>query len=108
MNCHNPDLDEHNYLQVIHYKTAKLFEAATRLGAILGGATPGQEQAGADYGLHLGTAFQLTDDLLSDAGKTKAPAKSAWAALPEATPPLPFFNEKKPGSPAESALVRKA
>ena len=64
MNCRNPDIDEQGYLQVIRYKTAKLFEAATRLGAILGNAAREAEDAIAIYGMHLGTAFQLIDDVL--------------------------------------------
>ncbi len=69
MNCHNPDLDEEGYLEVIRYKTAKLFEAATRLGAILGGARRARSRtAMADYGMHLGTAFQLIDDVLDYSG----------------------------------------
>lgn len=63
MNCHDADVDEHDYLQVIRYKTAKLFEAATRLGAILGAAARDVEDAMASYGMHLGTAFQLIDDV---------------------------------------------
>jgi octaprenyl-diphosphate synthase len=59
MNCHDPDIDQQSYLQVIRFKTAKLFEAASRLGAILGGASAADEEAMARYGMHLGTAFQL-------------------------------------------------
>ena len=62
MNCHDADVDEARYLQVIRYKTAKLFEAATRIGAILGGGE--HEEALAAYGMHLGTAFQIIDDVL--------------------------------------------
>ena len=69
LNCHDPDIDEARYLQVIHYKTAKLFEAASRLGAILGGASPQDEEAMAEYGMHLGTAFQLIDDVLDYSGE---------------------------------------
>ncbi len=64
MNCHDANVDEASYLQVIRYKTAKLFEAAAQLGAIIGGATVAIEQAMATYGIHLGTAFQLIDDVL--------------------------------------------
>ena len=64
MNSGNPDLDETAYLAVIQRKTAKLFEAATQLGAVLGGAAPEREAALARYGMHLGTAFQLVDDVL--------------------------------------------
>src|SRR3954468_3240849 len=68
MNCHNTAIGEHDYLQVIRYKTAKLFEAATRLGALLGHAEPAVETAMAAYGMHLGTAFQLIDDVLDYSG----------------------------------------
>ncbi|MBS0486989.1 MAG: polyprenyl synthetase family protein, partial [Proteobacteria bacterium] len=71
LNIHNPDVDEAAYLRVIERKTAVLFAAATRLGALLGGLSAAQEQALADYGLNLGFAFQIADDVLdyvSDAG----------------------------------------
>src|SRR5436190_16152492 len=57
LNVHDPDTDEESYLRVIRYKTAKLFQAATQVGAILGGASAGVESSLADYGMHLGTAF---------------------------------------------------
>ena len=68
MNCHNAGIDEHAYLRVIRYKTAKLFEAAAQIGALLGGASPEREQALARYGMHLGTSFQLIDDVLDYSG----------------------------------------
>jgi len=68
MNCHDADIDEQGYLQVIRYKTAKLFEAAAQLGAIIGGGEAAVEQGLAVYGLHLGTAFQLIDDVLDYSG----------------------------------------
>jgi octaprenyl-diphosphate synthase len=108
MNCHNPDTDEHNYLQVIRYKTAKLFEAAARLGAILGGATPGQEQAVASYGMHLGTAFQLIDDVLDYSGDNHATGKNVGDDLAEGKPTLPLIYAIRHGSTAEAALIRKA
>jgi octaprenyl-diphosphate synthase len=108
MNCHNPDIDEHHYLQVIRYKTAKLFEAATRLGAILSGATPGQEQAVASYGMHLGTAFQLIDDVLDYSGDNKATGKNVGDDLGEGKPTLPLIYAIKHGSTAEAALIRNA
>ena len=64
MNIGNTEISETEYLQVIQYKTAKLFEAAAQVGAILAGATSGQEQALKDYGAHIGTAFQIIDDVL--------------------------------------------
>ena len=68
MNSGNPDLDEAAYLDVIQRKTAKLFEAAAQLGAVLGGAPPEREAALARYGMHLGTSFQLVDDVLDYSG----------------------------------------
>lgn len=108
MNCHNPNIDEHHYLQVIRYKTAKLFEAATRLGAILSGATPGQEQAVASYGMHLGTAFQLIDDVLDYSGDNQATGKNVGDDLGEGKPTLPLIYAIKHGSTAEAALIRNA
>ena len=64
MNIGNTDISEAEYLQVIQYKTAKLFEAAAQVGALLAKATPAQERALKDYGMHVGTAFQITDDIL--------------------------------------------
>src|SRR5881392_3589076 len=68
LNVHDADTDEESYLRVIRYKTAKLFEAATQVGAILGGASGESEIALAEYGMHLGTAFQLIDDVLDYSG----------------------------------------
>jgi len=64
LNCNDPDTTEEKYSEVILRKTATLFEAGSRLGAVLGSATPEEEQAMADYGLHLGIAFQIIDDAL--------------------------------------------
>ncbi len=108
MNCHNPDIDEHDYLRVIRYKTAKLFEAATRLGAILGGATSGQEAAMAAYGMHLGTAFQLIDDVLDYSGDNNATGKNVGDDLAEGKPTLPLIYAIKHGGAEEAALIRKA
>ena len=68
MNCHNVDVDEARYLQVIRFKTAKLFEASARLGVIIGGGSAKTERCVAEYGMRLGTAFQLTDDALDYSG----------------------------------------
>ncbi|MEO7727937.1 MAG: octaprenyl diphosphate synthase [Burkholderiales bacterium] len=108
MNCHNTAINEHDYLQVIRYKTAKLFEAATRLGAILGNATPEQETAMASYGMHLGTAFQLIDDVLDYSGDNKATGKNVGDDLAEGKPTLPLIYAIKHGDPAEAAIIRKA
>ena len=108
MNCHNTAIDEHQYLQVIRYKTAKLFEAATRLGAILGCAEPALEAAMAGYGMHLGTAFQLIDDVLDYSGDHKATGKNVGDDLAEGKPTLPLIYAMKHGNAAEAALIKKA
>ncbi len=108
MNCHNPDIDEVSYLQVIRYKTAKLFEAATRLGAIIGGATREQEDAMASYGMHLGTAFQLTDDVLDYSGDSTTTGKNVGDDLAEGKTTLPLIYAIKHGTAQESALIRNA
>ena len=108
MNCHDPEVDEQNYLQVIRYKTAKLFEASTRLGAILGGATGEQETAMARYGTHLGTAFQLIDDVLDYSGDNRDTGKNVGDDLAEGKPTLPLVYAIKHGNAEEQALVRSA
>ena len=108
MSCHNPAIDEHSYLQVIRYKTAKLFEAATRLGAILGGAPREQEEAMASYGMHLGTAFQLIDDVLDYSGDNKTTGKNVGDDLAEGKPTLPLIYAIRHGDASEAALIRKA
>jgi octaprenyl-diphosphate synthase len=108
MNCHNADLDEQGYLQVIRYKTAKLFEAATRLGAILGQAGDAAEHAMAAYGAHLGTAFQLIDDVLDYSGDHTVIGKNVGDDLAEGKATLPLIYAMKHGTPAQAALVRRA
>ena len=108
MNCRNADIDEESYLQVIRYKTAKLFEAAGRLGAILAGATPEVEQAMAVYGSHLGTAFQLIDDALDYSGEAGLIGKNIGDDLAEGKPTLPLIYAMRKGTAEEAALVRRA
>ena len=108
MNCHDADVDEQRYLQVIRYKTAKLFEAAAQLGAILGGATPEVEQALADYGMHLGTAFQLVDDVLDYPGQEADTGKHLGDDLAEGKPTLPLIYVMQNGTPEQAACVRRA
>jgi octaprenyl-diphosphate synthase len=108
MNCHDADVDEQRYLQVIRYKTAKLFEAAAQLGAILGGATPEIERALADYGMHLGTAFQLVDDVLDYSGEEADTGKALGDDLAEGKPTLPLIYVMQNGTPAQAACVRRA
>jgi octaprenyl-diphosphate synthase len=108
MNCHNADIDIEEYLQVIRYKTAKLFQAAARLGAILGGATPEVEEGLACYGMHLGTAFQLIDDVLDYSGDEAETGKNIGDDLAEGKPTLPLIHVLKHGTPEQAACVRKA
>ena len=108
MNCHDADVDEQRYLQVIRYKTAKLFEAAAQLGAILGGAASEVESALADYGMHLGTAFQLVDDVLDYSGMEADTGKHLGDDLAEGKPTLPLIYVLQNGTPEQSARVRRA
>lgn len=108
MNCHDADVDERRYMQVIHYKTAKLFEAAAQLGAILGKATPEAERAMAAYGMHLGTAFQLIDDVLDYSGQETDTGKHLGDDLAEGKPTLPLIYVMRNGTPEQVSCVRRA
>ena len=108
MNCRNPDIEEEGYLQVIRCKTAKLFEAATRIGALLGGASADAEAAMARYGAHLGTAFQLIDDVLDYSGDHTLIGKNVGDDLAEGKPTLPLIHAMRKGSAAQVAAVRRA
>ncbi len=108
LNCRDPNVTEENYLQVIRYKTAKLFEAATRIGAILSNATPEDEESIAAYGMHLGTAFQLTDDMLDYSGDYHDTGKNLGDDLAEGKPTLPLIYAMKTGSKEQAIIVRDA
>ena len=108
LNCRDPNVTEENYLQVIRYKTAKLFEAATRIGAILSNATPEDEESIAAYGMHLGTAFQLTDDMLDYSGDYHDTGKNLGDDLAEGKPTLPLIYAMKTGSKEQAIIVRNA
>lgn len=108
MNCHDADLDEARYLEVIRYKTAKLFEAAAQLGALISGATPKLEQAMAAYGMHLGTAFQLIDDVLDYSGAEAETGKHLGDDLAEGKPTLPLIYVMRNGTPEQASCVRQA
>ena len=108
MNMHDPDLAVADYLQVIRFKTAKLFEASARLGAVLAGAPPELEEACASYGRSLGTAFQLVDDLLDYEGSTDELGKNVGDDLREGKPTLPLLVAMERGSTDERALIRRA
>ncbi|MEY3200852.1 MAG: hypothetical protein RIR70_402 [Pseudomonadota bacterium] len=108
MNCHNADVGIEDYLRVIRFKTAKLFEAACRLGGILGKAAPDLEEALACFGMHLGTAFQLVDDVLDYSGDEAATGKHLGDDLAEGKPTLPLIHAMQHGSVEQSARVRRA
>ena len=108
LNCHDADVDADNYMRVIRYKTAKLFEAAMRLGAILGKASAGDEQAMAEYGMHLGTAFQLVDDVLDYSADEQQTGKHLGDDLAEGKPTLPLIYAMQHGSTEQAAVVRSA
>jgi octaprenyl-diphosphate synthase len=108
LNAGNPDVAEQAYLDVIRRKTAKLFEAAAQLGAVLGRAELVIEDALARYGMHLGTAFQLVDDVLDYSGDFDAIGKNLGDDLAEGKPTLPLIRALSVGSAADAALIRDA
>ena len=108
MNSRDPALDEAAYLDVIRRKTAKLFEAAAELGAVLGNASPERAQSLARYGMHLGTAFQLVDDVLDYSGELAAIGKNLGDDLAEGKMTLPLIRAIATGSAADAALIRDA
>jgi octaprenyl-diphosphate synthase len=108
MNCHDPEVGEARYLEVIRRKTAKLFEAAARLGAVLADAPPAIEAGLAEYGMRLGTAFQLIDDVLDYSGDAEAIGKSLGDDLAEGKPTLPLIRAIASGSAAQAGTVRHA
>lgn len=108
LNCHNADVSIDEYLRVIRYKTAKLFEAATRLGGILGGADEERESRMAAFGMHLGTAFQLIDDVLDYSAEEADTGKHLGDDLAEGKPTLPLIHVMQHGTPAQAECVRHA
>ena len=108
MNMHDPDLAVEDYLRVIRFKTAKLFEASARLGAVLADADVETEEACASFGRSLGTAFQLVDDLLDYDGATEQLGKNVGDDLREGKPTLPLLIAMERGTPTERELVRHA
>ena len=108
LNVHDPDVSEARYLQVVRFKTAKLFEAAAEAGAVLAGATAEQAQAAAAYGRHIGTAFQLVDDVLDYSGDAAALGKNVGDDLREGKPTLPLIRVLEVGTEAQKQLIRHA
>ena len=108
MNMHNAALDETGYLQVIRSKTAKLFEASARVGALLAQASALQEYACAEYGQALGTAFQVIDDVLDYAGDAALMGKSLGDDLREGKATLPLIAAMQRGTEAEALAIKNA
>ena len=108
LNVNNADVTEQEYLKVIHFKTAKLFEAATRLGAVINNASTQDENALAQYGMRLGTAFQLIDDVLDLSGDVNQIGKNLGDDLAEGKPTLPLLIAMHRGNAAEAATIRNA
>jgi octaprenyl-diphosphate synthase len=107
MNAHDPDTTEQRYFDVIYRKTAKLFEAGTQVAALIAGASPALETAMAAYGRHLGTAFQLIDDVLDYSGSDQL-GKNAGDDLAEGKPTLPLIYALRHGTPEQREVIRSS
>jgi octaprenyl-diphosphate synthase len=108
MNCNDPDTTEASYFDVIYGKTARLFEAATQLAAVITGQSDEIEQAMQAYGRHLGTAFQLADDILDYESDSDAMGKNAGDDLAEGKPTLPLLYAMWHAGDEDAALIREA
>lgn len=108
MNCHNPNLSEADYSEVIHRKTAALFEVGTELGAFLANADAAVQQACKDYGLHLGMAFQLIDDALDYSASADELGKNIGDDLAEGKTTLPLIHVVREGNSEQINLVKQA
>jgi octaprenyl-diphosphate synthase len=108
LNCHDPDTSEESYMAVIHSKTAKLFEAACQLGAVLADRPQEEELAMAKYGMHLGTAFQLIDDVLDYSSSAEEMGKNVGDDLAEGKPTLPLIVAMRNTEGENRQHIRKA
>lgn len=108
LNMNDPEVDESSYLQVIRYKTAKLFEASAELGALLAGASDIERELAAAFGRHIGTAFQLMDDLLDYTANSEDMGKNVGDDLREGKPTLPLIYLMENGTPEQKLLSREA
>ncbi len=108
LNCNDPETTEERYMMVIQSKTAKLFEAACQLGAILARQSKEIEQACANYGMHIGTAFQLKDDLLDYQASSEEMGKNIGDDLAEGKPTLPLIHALKNSNGSTAEMVRNA
>lgn len=108
MNCNDPNTTEENYMQVIYSKTARLFEAATQIGALLVDAPKETEKALQNYGKYLGTAFQLIDDVMDYTSDGKEMGKNVGDDLAEGKPTLPLLYAMRNGTPEQAIMIRNA
>jgi len=108
LNCHDADTTEERYLDVIRFKTAKLFEAAAQLGAVVAQRPQAEELALARYGMHLGTAYQLIDDVLDYSASAQQTGKNIGDDLAEGKPTLPLIYAMRAGTPEHELLIRQA
>ena len=108
MNCNDPETSIENYLDVIHQKTATLFEAASRLGAIISDVDQTTEDAMANFGLHLGNAFQLVDDALDYSAEADQLGKNIGDDLAEGKPTLPLILAMQLGTDSQKEMIKKA
>jgi octaprenyl-diphosphate synthase len=108
MNARDPDTTEQRYLEVIYRKTAKLFEAGAEVAAVLAGVGPGVRQGLASYGRHLGTAYQLVDDVLDYRSNPSERGKNLGDDLAEGKPTLPLIHALKHGNESQREAIREA
>lgn len=108
MNCNDPDTTEESYMQVIYSKTARLFEAATQIGAILNDAPSEVETALQNYGKYLGTAFQLIDDVMDYTSDGDEMGKNVGDDLAEGKPTLPLLYAMQHGTPEQTQMISEA
>lgn len=108
LNINNPNVSADRYLRVIRFKTAKLFEAAARAAAVLVSSSQEQEAAAAAYGQHIGTAFQLMDDLLDYSGDIQTMGKNVGSDLREGKPTLPLIRVMEVGTTEQRQLIYDA
>ncbi len=108
LNCNDASTTEQRYLEVIHHKTAKLFEAAGLLGAVISESSAEVEQAMANYAMHLGSAFQLVDDLLDYSESSETIGKNIGDDLAEGKPTLPLIYAMQHGTTEQASIVKEA
>lgn len=108
LNCNDANTTEESYLEVIHHKTAKLFEAAGQLGAVISDRSAEVEYAMGHYAMHLGSAFQLVDDLLDYSGSSDVIGKNIGDDLAEGKPTLPLIYAMRQGTKKQDKIIREA